>query len=119
MSTTTDSPAPSEREALELLMQRTQRLLAQYERLVVEHENVVQRARSSAEQVVRLQGEVDALRAERNAWKTDLAAQDKQTGQVESHSTYSQPDPTSAALPKEVINEIVQEIDACIALLQR
>ncbi len=119
MSQPTDSSTPSEREALELLMQRTQRLLAQYERLVVEHENVVQRARSSAEQVVRLQGEVDALRAERNAMKADLAAQDMETQQEESPSTYSQPDPTSAALPQEVINEIVQEIDACIALLQR
>lgn len=113
-------PSPStmtKREAFELLLQRTQRLVAQHERLAVEHESVVQRARASAEQVVRLQGEVDGLRAERNALKAALDA--SATEQVESHSTYSQPDPTSAALPQEVINEIVQEIDACIALLQR
>ena len=118
------NPADSrrtDREALELLLQHSQRLLAQFERLKSEYEVVVQRARTSAENVVRLQGEVDALKAERNELNAALqaAAIASTRQEAESNSTYSQPDPTSAALPKEVINEIVQEIDACIALLQR
>ena len=115
------SPTRTDREALEMLMQHSQRLLAQFERLKSEHELVVQRARTSAEQLVRLQGEVDALKHERSELKSALEMNPvaPTTAVEKSHSTYSQPDPTSAALPKEVINEIVQEIDACIALLQR
>jgi predicted nucleic acid-binding Zn-ribbon protein len=111
----------TDREALELLMQHAQRLLEQFERLKSEQEGVVQRARAAAENVVRLQGEVDALKVERNELKTALEAQaaSSATDRIESNSTYSQPDPTTATLPKEVINEIVQEIDACIALLKR
>jgi hypothetical protein len=121
MSSTSTDSRRTDREALELLMQHTQRLLAQFERLKSEHEVVVQRARTSAENVVRLQGEVDALKAERNELNAALtaAATAPTREEIGSTSTYSQPDPTSATLPKEVINEIVQEIDACIALLQR
>ena len=115
----TSNTPRTDRDALELLMSKTQLLLEQYHQLQGEHEVVVQRARQSAEQVVRLQGEVEALKMERKELTTALTEHQASERSVESHSTYSQPDPTSAALPKEVINEIVQEIDACIALLQR
>ena len=121
MSLSTTQPTRTDREALEMLMQHSQRLLAQFERLKSEHELVAQRARTSAEQVVRLQGEVEALKQERLELISALESNPVAAAATveDSHSTYSQPDPTSAALPKEVINEIVQEIDACIALLQR
>lgn len=129
MSSNPHATPLTDRDALELLMQRTEALLDQFKRLRAEHEVLVQRARSSAEHVVRLQGDVDALKAERNELKaalelpaqgtTERKADSQVTAGNGSHSPYSQPDPTSASLPKEVINEIVQEIDACIALLQR
>ena len=115
----TSNPPRTDRDALEQLMSKTQLLLEQHLRLQGEHEVLVQRARQTAEQVVRLQGEVEALKMERKELTAALTKHQASEQSVESHSTYSQPDPTSAALPKEVINEIVQEIDACIALLQR
>lgn len=121
MSTDSTSTRPTDREALEGLMQQTHRLLARFERLKAEHEVVVQRARTSSEHVVRLQGEVDELKIERSELKEALEnrMESLPSATVESTSSYSKSDPTSAALPKEVIKEIVQEIDACIALLQR